>query len=145
MMKQNKPVRLTSWLWLALMSVVCWGVWGFMAKIGTDGMNARALQILFVAGMIPPLFVALLRARFVIEADRMGIFYGILNGVLATFGMLAFYVAMARGKASVVAPLASIFPLFTVAGAVLFLKEKLNKIQWVGIALAILAVISFAR
>ena len=145
MIRLQKPASLPGWMWLALMSVAFWGLWGFLAKIGTDGMNARALQVLFVVGMIPPLLLALIRVRFVVQKDRLGIVYGILNGVLATFGMLAFYTGMAHGKASLVAPMASIFPLFTVAGAVFFLKEKLNKIQWVGIGLAIFAVVLFAQ
>lgn len=108
-------------------------------------MNPRALQILFVLGMIPALFLALLRVHFVLQTDSRGIVYGILNGLLATGGMLAFYVAMARGKASVVAPMTAVFPLFTVAGAVFFLKERLNRIQIMGIAMAMVAVVVFAR
>jgi transporter family protein len=59
--------------------------------------------------------------------------------------MLAFYAAMARGKASLVAPLTALFPLFTVVGAVLLLKEKLNRVQVLGLAMAVIAVVIFAR
>jgi uncharacterized membrane protein len=135
----------SKWLWFALLSLFWWGVWGFLVKLGADRMNPRALQVLFVVGMVPPLLLALARVGFVIERDRAGIVYGILNGVLATFGMLAFYGAMARGKASVVAPLTAVFPLFTVIGAVLLLKEKLNRIQVLGIVMAVTAVVIFAR
>jgi len=127
------------------MALVGWGVWGFLVKLGADRMNPRALQILFVVGMIPPLVLALAKVKFVVQKDRQGIFYGILNGLLATLGMLAFYAAMARGQASLVAPLTALFPLFTVIGAVLLLKEKLNRFQVVGIAMALVAVVIFAR
>lgn len=142
---RGKLTYLPSWFWLALLTVVCWGLWGFIAKIGTNGTGVKALQVLFAVGMIPPLLLALGRARFAIERDARGIVYGVLNGVLATFGNLAFYTAMTRGKASLVAPMASIFPLFTVMGALLFLRERLNKVQWVGIGLAVLSIIMFAR
>jgi|WetSurMetagenome_2_1015567.scaffolds.fasta_scaffold482982_1 bacterial/archaeal transporter family protein len=125
------------WFWLALLSLFCWGAWGLLAKIGSDRMTPQALQILFVAGMVPPVLAAWWQAGFAIQRDRSGAFYGILNGVLATFGMLAFYTALARGKASIVGPLTALFPLFTVAGALLFLKEKLNWIQGCGIVLAL--------
>jgi len=137
--------RTSNWLWFALMALVGWGVWGFLVKLGADRMNPRALQILFVVGMIPPLVLALAKVKFVVQKDRQGIFYGILNGLLATLGMLAFYAAMARGQASLVAPLTALFPLFTVIGAVLLLKEKLNRFQVVGIAMALVAVVIFAR
>lgn len=135
----------SKWIWFALLSLFWWGVWGFLVKLGADRMNPRALQILFVVGMVPPLLLALARVGFVIERDRAGIVYGILNGVLATFGMLAFYAAMARGKASIVTPLTAVFPLFTVIGAVLLLKEKLNRIQVLGLVMAVTAVVIFAR
>lgn len=127
------------------MALLGWGVWGFLVKLGADRMNPRALQILFVVGMIPPLLLALAKVKFIVQRDRQGIFYGILNGLLATLGMLAFYAAMARGQASLVAPLTALFPLFTVIGAVLLLKEKLNRIQITGIAMALVAVVIFAR
>ncbi len=132
------------WFWLALLSLVCWGVWGFLVKIGSGRMSAQALQILFVAGMIPPLLAAWRRTGYMIQKDPRGILYGISNGVLSTLGMLAFYVAMAHGKASVVGPVTALFPLFTVLGAVLFLREKLNWIQGCGIFLALAAALVFA-
>ncbi len=132
------------WFWLALLALLCWGVWGLLAKICSGRMTAQALQILFVAGMLPTVLAASWRAGFAIQRDARGVVYGILNGVLATFGMLAFYVAMARGKASVVGPVTALFPLFTVLGSVLFLKEKLNWMQGCGILLAVAAALIFA-
>ncbi len=133
------------WFWLALLSLLCWGVWGLLVKICSSGMTPQALQILFVAGMIPPVLAAWRQTGFAIQRDPRGVVYGILNGVLATFGMLAFYAAMARGKASIVGPLTALFPLFTVGGAVLFLKERLNWIQGCGLFFALAATLIFAR
>jgi len=132
------------WLWFVLMAVFWWGVWGFLVKLGADRINPEALQILFVVGTLPLLLLVLAKEGFAIQKDGMGVFYGILDGVLATLGMLALYVAMARGKASIVTPLTAT-PLFTVIGAVLFLKERLNRIQCVGIAMAFVAILIFAR
>ena len=64
---------------------------------------------------------------------------------LATVGMLAFYAAMAKGKASIVGPLTALFPLFTVAGAVLFLHERLSRAQLAGVVFALAAVVVFAQ
>lgn len=132
-------------MWLALLCMLCWGVWGYLVKVGTTDMNPRAMQVLFVFGMIPPVIAALVRTGFRVETDRKGMGYGILNGVLATFGMVAFYAAMGLGKASVVGPVTALFPLFTVAGAMLVLKEKLNLVQAIGIVAALAAVAIFSR
>jgi len=133
------------WLWLSLMSMLWWGVWGFLVKLGTALMNPQAMQILFVCGMLPPVILALWQAGFRVQRDARGVLYGILNGLLASFGMLAFYAAMTYGKASIVGPVTALFPLFTVAGAVLFLKEKLNKVQAMGIVVALAALAIFSR
>jgi len=91
------------------------------------------------------LLAALARNRWRVDKDRLGIFYGVLNGVLATVGMLAFYAAMAKGKASVVGPLTALFPLFTVAGAVALLHERLNRVQVAGVVVALAAIAVFAQ
>jgi bacterial/archaeal transporter family protein len=136
---------LRRWLWYALASMFCWGIWGFLVKLGSGDMNPSQLQILFVAGMLPPVIVIFVRSGFRVQRDRLGVLYGLLNGILATAGMLAFYAAMARGKASVVGPLTAVFPLFTVLGAILILRERLNRVQAAGIAVALAAVLVFAR
>lgn len=133
------------WLCLSLMSMLWWGIWGFLVKLGTALMNPQAMQILFVAGMVPPVILALWQTGFRVQRDGRGIMYGILNGVLASFGMLAFYAAMTLGKASIVGPVTAIFPLFTVVGAVLLLKEKLNRVQAMGIVVALAALAIFSR
>ena len=133
------------WLWLSLMSMLWWGVGGFLVKLGMALMNPQAMQILFVAGMLPPVILALWQIGFRVQRDGRGIMYGILNGLLASVGMLAFYAAMSSGKASIVGPVTALFPLFTVAGAVLFLREKLNKVQAMGIVVALAALAIFSR
>jgi transporter family protein len=102
------------------------------------------MQVLFVTGMAPLLATVLARSRRSIQTDRLGILYGILNGVLSTLGMLAFYAAMEKGKASVVGPVTALFPIVTVAGSMLVLNERLNAVQGMGVGLAIAAILLFA-
>lgn len=138
-------MRQPKWLSLVVICTLCWGVWGYLVKIGSDAMSPQAMQILFVIGMVPLLVAALARTRLAVDRDRRGVTYGILNGVLATFGMLAFYAAMGRGKASIIGPMTSLFPLFTVLGAVLVLKEKMNRVQLMGIVVGLVAVAILSR
>ncbi|MDX2152153.1 MAG: EamA family transporter [Bryobacteraceae bacterium] len=128
------------WLSLALLSTLFWGVWAFLVKIGAGNLSPELMQLLFVVGMLPLVAAAAARQGFRVETDRRGVVYGVLNGVLATLGMVAFYVAMERGKASVVGPVTALFPLFTVLGAVLFLRERLNWVQAAGMVLALAAI-----
>ena len=132
------------WPLFALLAAFWWGIWGFLVKIAADAVTPEQLQVLFVAGMAPLTVVALWRGGFKLQRDRKGALLGVANGVLATVGMLAYYAAMSRGKASVVSPVTALFPLFTVAGAVLFLKERLNAVQMMGIAAALAAIVLFS-
>ena len=133
-----------TWLTLALMSTFWWGLWAFIVKLGSGRLDPFQLQALFVAGMMPLMAFVIARRGTTLKADRLGIAYGILNGVLATLGMLAFYAAMERGRASIVGPVTALFPLVTVVGSTLFLRERLNAVQCVGVCLALAAMLLFA-
>ena len=137
--------NLPKWLLYALLCIFCWGVWGILTKLGSDGMNPMQMQVLFTVGMLPPVLLALIRLRFKVETDRLGAVYGIMNGVFTGLGLLAFYGAMARGKASIVGPVTALFPLLTVLLALLLLKERMNRIQGAGVLLALLAIFILAQ
>ena len=57
----------------------------------------------------------------------------------AGIGNAAYFAAMARGKASIVGPVTSLFPMVTVILATTMLKERLNKVQIAGIILALVS------
>jgi transporter family protein len=132
------------WLWLALLSTFWWGLWAFLVKLASAQLDPFQMQVLFVAGMTPLIALVLARSRLSVQTDRLGVLYGVLNGVLATLGMLAFYAAMEQGKASVVGPVTALFPVVTVAGSMLILNERLNAVQGTGVCLAIAAIVLFA-
>src|SRR5215471_14716285 len=133
--------RHSAWLFYALLCVVWWGVWGFLSKLGSDQTSPQQLQILFTIGIIPPTALACAQRGFKVETDRRGAIYGILNGVFSGLGMLAYYAALARGKASVVGPFTALFPLLTIALAFAFLRERINRVQAAGLILALAAII----
>jgi uncharacterized membrane protein len=139
-MRMNPP----KWLWLALLSTFWWGLWAFLVKLASAQLDPFQMQVLFVAGMTPLIALVLARSRLSVQTDRLGVLYGVLNGVLATLGMLAFYAAMEQGKASVVGPVTALFPVVTVAGSMLILNERLNAVQGTGVCLAIAAIVLFA-
>jgi len=133
--------RLPTWLVYALLCVLCWGLWGFFAKIGSGRMNPDEEQILFTVGMVPITIAALWKLDWRLETNRAGAGCGILNGVLAAIGMVAYYAAMQRGQASTISAVTGLFPLLTVLLAVVFLRERINRVQAAGIAAALGAIL----
>jgi len=135
-MKADRQV----WHWLgpALAALVWWGLFGFLAKLGTADVNAYDMQILFTIGAVPIAAYIILR-RLRMKADRQGRIIGTVIGILAGAGGIAYFAAMARGKASIVGPITALFPMVTVLLATTILKERLNKAQIAGIVLALIS------
>lgn len=126
------------WLRYALLCIFWWGLFGFLSKIGSETASPEQMQILFTAGMLPLVAVALWRGK--IGRDRLGVAYGVLIGVLAGLGGIAYFAAMENGKASLVGPVTSLFPLLTVLLAISILKERINRIQVAGVVLGLISI-----
>ena len=128
------------WLLYAIISVLWWGVFGFLGKLGADRISPSQMQFFFTIGILPVAALCAFRLRFRIAVERLGVFYSLLMGVLAALATLAFFAAMKNGKASLIAPLTSLYPALTVVLAVIFLNEKLNGVQICGLLLAMVSI-----
>ena len=129
------------WLFYALLTIVLWGVWGLLSKLIVDGTSPYTSQVLFTFGLIPPFLLVLAsRRRFEGRHRGRGVSYAVLTGLLGGWGNVAFYMALEKGKASVVVPLTSLQPLVTVLVAALVLKERITPRQGLGLALALVAI-----
>ena len=137
--------RIPIWLVWSLLTIVLWGTWGLVSKIASSGVDAYMNQLLYTAGLAPLMvFVAITvhRERGEKATNRgLGVFWAFLTGILGGVGNIAFFQALVKGgKASVVAPVTALFPMVTVLLALMFLKEKLGRTQWLGLALAFAAI-----
>ena len=129
------------WLIYAIIALLWWGIFGFLGKVGSDRISPSQMQIFFTLGMVPVALVCAFRIRFRIATDKLGVGYSLLMGIIAALGSLAFFAAMKSGKASLIAPATSLYPALTVILAVFFLKEKLNKVQLIGLFFALVAIV----
>ncbi len=143
-MKRQKS-SFPAWLLYALLCILSWGVWGGLAKLGSDKMTPTQVQVLFTIGMFPVVLAALIQLKWKVDGDRLGVTYGVLNGVFTGLGLLAYYAAMARGKASIVGPVTALFPLLTVVLALVLLKERMNKVQTAGVFVALASIFILSR
>ncbi len=132
---------LPKWLIYSLVSVLWWGIFGFLGKVGSDRISPAQMQIFFTIGMVPVAIVCAFRLKFQIATNKRGVSYSVLMGLFAALGSLAFFGAMKSGKASLVAPVTSLYPALTVLLALVVLKEKLNKVQTLGLILAMASIV----
>ena len=129
------------WLWFAILCTFWWGLWGFLSKIGSASANPMQLQVLFTLGMLPVALGMLLQIRGKLERNAGGATYGILSGVVTGLGTLGYYAALREQNASVVTPLTGLFPVLTIALAFFVLRERLNRVQWGGMVMALASIV----
>lgn len=134
------------WLSWSLITIVLWGTWGLVSKVASSGVDAYINQLLYTIGLAPLLvFVAWTVHRQntheTREQRRQGVFWAFLTGILGGVGNIFFFQALVNGgKASIVAPVTALFPMVTVLLALAVLKERLGRVQWIGLVLAFVAI-----
>jgi transporter family protein len=125
----------------ALLPILFWGLSGFLQKVATNHLSPEAAALVYLGAFIP-----------------VGLFYGVSEpwpnalaprdwaivlaiGFFLAFGNLAILAAFAHGgKASVIAPLGSLYPIISVPIAVLALGEKVGQREIIAIVCALASV-----
>ncbi|MFN0126143.1 MAG: DMT family transporter [Verrucomicrobiales bacterium] len=130
------------WLIWTMAALLSWGVWAVLSKWLGEALTAEQSQALSTLGLLPILPVLAWKARGDWRrASRRGLAFAFLGGVITCLGNIAFYAALARGeKVASVASLTAISPLVTVILALVVLRERMNHVQWGGLALSFVAI-----
>jgi drug/metabolite transporter (DMT)-like permease len=133
------------WLLWSLVALLSWGVWAILSKLIGDALSAAHSQALSTVGLVPVMIALGFSGRLSATGNRLrGTLCAIAAGVLGCAGNIAYYHALNRGgKAATVVPLTALYPLVTIALAVVLLKEKLNRIQIIGALLSLTAIYLF--
>lgn len=130
------------WLLFALITTVFWGVWGALIEIPEKaGFPATLGYIAWSLTMIPCALVGLGVVKWKLEKDIKSVLYGLTIGLLGAGGQLILFHALVKGPAYLVFPIISLSPTVTVVMSVLFLKETTTKRHWIGIVVALIAIL----
>ena len=76
--------------------------------------------------------------------DKNSIIFMLLNGIILTAGGFAYNIAASRGFLSVVAPIASSYPVLFAVLAYFVFKDRLTKQQIVGVIITLLGIVSLS-
>jgi transporter family protein len=130
----------TKWFWYALASSLCWTGWAFTAKIGSKEIPPATMEFISAFGFGLVSVCVMRRKAVTSDRNRAGKIYALISGVLLALGGISLYGAYRTGyNASMVTAVTSLYPVVTVLCAVGFLREKLNKMQVVGLLFALAA------
>jgi transporter family protein len=135
-----------SWVGLSCIALALWGITGVTQKLSTNKISSVHSFVWFSVAFV---LVAAVLLAFVPLGGQLSvatIALAALGGVLNGTGALTSFAAFERGgKASIVIPLVSLYPLVTIGGAWLFLQERVTGVQAAGIACALIAVVLLSR
>lgn len=140
----RSPVRAitSSWMLLSIATVILWGSWGLQSKLIVDRISPWINQVLFSIGLLPLMVWMLFwkNLRKAAGEPKKGAAYGLLTGICGGLGNVTFYLALSRGKASLIVPMVGLAPLITVVLALAVLKESINRTQVAGVVLALASI-----
>jgi transporter family protein len=134
------------WVRYSVLTILLWGAWGVVSKATVQLISPLLNQVLFTLGLAPLVLMSALSRRSLEGTHKLkGGAYAFATGLLGGLGNVTFFVALSRGgKASTVVPLTGLYPLLTIFTALIFLREKLNGVQLVGIVFAAAAIVLFS-
>lgn len=131
-----------SWLSFVIIHVIFMGVWGALIEIPEkNGFPATLGYVVWALTMIPAAIIALIINKWKLEYDKRSIVLGCLAGLLGASGQLVLFFTLRIAPAYLVFPLLSLTPVVTILLAVVFLKEKTGRLGWIGIVVAIIAIL----
>lgn len=135
-------MKVRPWLIYAIVTTVFWGIWGALIELPQkSGFPATLGYVVWALTMIPPALVALKIINWKIELDKKSIFLGCLIGLTGAGGQLVLFQALRTGPAYLVFPFISLSPVITIILSYIFLKERASRKGWIGIVLALIAII----
>jgi transporter family protein len=132
-----------AWLLPASMTMICWGIWGFIPKITTRYINPLSASVFEGLGSAIFGLIILFSLSFKPEIHPRGVSLAFITGLLGMLGALFYLFAMPKGKVSVIATIAALNPVITIGPAYFFLKEPITIKEGIGMVFAFIAIVLF--
>jgi transporter family protein len=128
------------WLVPSLVYVLFLGSLGVTTKLALEHVNWQAVIVwtTIVYVLISATMLALGQAKIGLGP---GTIPAIGSAILASTALVAFYIALGRGKASTVVPFTSIYPVVTLILSALVLAEKVTVLKGAGTLVVVVGVV----
>lgn len=107
------------------------------------GYPDELIYVVWAFAMLIPCYFAL-RGGVPFDRRPNAVFYGMLVGLTGAGGQLLLFQALTVGPAYLIFPVISLSPAITVLMAMVFLREKTNRLGAIGVALALVAIVMFS-
>jgi transporter family protein len=132
------------WVLFSLSSLSFWGVGGFLRKQATAHSSPWVIVVFqSMTVMLLATIAVVLRGGPVITTEA--VLLAIAGGSFQFLANISLAFSLARGPASVVVPVTSMYPVVTLVLAFLFLGETISAMQAIGLLCSAGALYAFSR
>ena len=136
---------ISAWLGVAFIPIALWGVAGLFQKLSTNDISGELSTLWFIAAFVPVAGWIIWQAPTPVGVAFRTWTLAIALGFTLALGTLALLVAFAKkGKASIITPLAGLYPVVSIPIAILFLNERIGPREALGILLALISAIALS-
>jgi len=128
------------WIPYTLGAALGFGLWAFFGKVSLRHATSTQVGLTYAVAAVLLFTVVLLSSAKRSFAGTNGWALA-ASSVSGALGLLMFYLALDRGKASVVVPAVNVYPVIAAGLAIVFLNERLSALQVTGVGLALVGVV----
>ena len=128
-------------LFFLFLTALLWGATPVLEKIGlgkTDAITGVTIRSLVVAVVLIIYVIIAGKAKAIFQTDAKTIIIFSITGIMAgLLGMITYFIALKRGAASQVVPIAGTYPLVAAVLSILILGEHVTLLRLAGTVLII--------
>jgi bacterial/archaeal transporter family protein len=124
--------------------LLLWGIWGFFPKLATGHLSSKSAMVFQAIGSLLVSLYALWSVGFRPDVHPQGIAYSIIAGAAAGLGSLILLNLLKTESATVAIGVTALYPVVTIALAMVFLGETLTMRQGIGVVLSMAALVLIA-
>lgn len=129
-----KRTRLGHWVYLSILVAVGYGIAGYSGKLAVNEVgNTTYLLLLAFFQVLVVLIWGLFTKESLPKLRLKESGYSFIGILLFNVGNIVYYTALEKGLASIVVPLSNSYIAITVILSLMWLKEKINRFQLIGI------------
>jgi uncharacterized membrane protein len=139
---------MTGWLVWTLSTILTWGVWAVLSKLlALEIASPAQSQLVSTIGIVPVVIaLRVMKDRKSPDAGSRGrgVWLAAGSGIVSALGSIAYFDLFGRGaKAVAASSITALYPAVTVLLAIPILKERVSRLQWLGIGLSLAAIYLF--
>jgi uncharacterized membrane protein len=131
------------WLSYSLLSLLCFGLWGFFSKLSSIYIKAQHAIIYEAIGIALVALCLAIKYQFKIDTPVLGIIYSALIGITGISGTLFLLLAMKSGNTAIVTFITALYPSLVLIFSFFIFKEPISWQHGLGIVFALLSIVLF--